>query len=387
MFIHHSGIIGGAGVSLINTIDFLSDNNEVYVYVSSEPEDMFNLFKNMSNNVHVDTYGRRIGALTYYSGGDSWFSKRFLYRMILIRKQKQYWNDLVRELNPEIIVVNSKILCWLSSLSEVKKRKSVCFVRETIKGQKNNIVNKQISKYLDGFSKVVFISEYDKRKENLKIAKTYVVHNYVAKNQFDTSITKQDACKKLDVTEKTFNILYVGGVSEMKGFDLAVQATLMLGEKCTLIVAGNNFDDAMKTKDKHTQKYVKKWKKYILESDKNHQIHFLGRVKDMSPCYAACDVLVFPMRSPHQSRPAFEAGYFYKPVVITDFENVSEFVRNNYNGLTFKNGDVNSLFECLSVLRDNKEYCKELGLNNFLNTKMNHNMDISCSKIEKIIEE
>ena len=45
MFIHHSGIIGGAGVSLINTIDFLSDNNEVYVYVSSEPDDMFNLFK------------------------------------------------------------------------------------------------------------------------------------------------------------------------------------------------------------------------------------------------------------------------------------------------------------------------------------------------------
>ena len=65
MFIHHSGIIGGAGVSLINTIDFLSDNNEVYVYVSSEPDDMFNLFKNMSNNVHVDTYGRRIGALSY----------------------------------------------------------------------------------------------------------------------------------------------------------------------------------------------------------------------------------------------------------------------------------------------------------------------------------
>ena len=41
MFIHHSGLVGGAGVSLINTIKAVAEENEIIVCVPSQPEDMY----------------------------------------------------------------------------------------------------------------------------------------------------------------------------------------------------------------------------------------------------------------------------------------------------------------------------------------------------------
>mgnify|MGYP003290003250 CR=1 FL=1 len=89
MFIHHSGLVGGAGVSLINVIKSVSEQHEVFVYVPCEPNDMINLLKQSekSHGIKVKTYGRRIGAITYYSGGDTLKNMRFWYRILLIFKQ------------------------------------------------------------------------------------------------------------------------------------------------------------------------------------------------------------------------------------------------------------------------------------------------------------
>ena len=147
LFIHHSGIIGGAGVSLTNVIKTASRSNDVTVYISDDPDDMLKLLNPLSNEygITVKSYGRRIGAVTYYSGGDSILSPRFLYRLSLLPKQWRTWNKYIRECSPDTVIVNSKILCWMSMLSEVKKRNSICFVRETMNGKSSFFLNKIIS--------------------------------------------------------------------------------------------------------------------------------------------------------------------------------------------------------------------------------------------------
>ena len=389
LFIHHSGILGGAGISLINVVKSVAREHNVFVGVSSDPDDILTLLRQLSfenPNIKVFSYGRRIGAITYYSGGDTLFSPRLIYRYLLSFKQRKYWNRKIKEINPDVVITNSKILCWMSGLTQLKCRKSICFVRETVKGNRKTFLNNQIAKKLDKYKKVVFLSEYDKKLENLKCAEAYVVHNFISSDQFDTTLSKNEAINLLSLPKDKFYVLYVGGVSEMKGFDLIVQAVLRMDDDVHLIVAGNDFKQARVTKNKSEIDYVDKWQSHIEKEDKKGRIHFLGRVKNMSSCYAACDVLVFPMRSPHQSRPAFEAGLFMKPIIISDFENISEFVRNNENGLRFPPNDVEALTNAIMSLR-NDELRKRLGKNNYLNTLENHNKEKSCEKIRMLIEE
>ena len=389
LFIHHSGLIGGAGVSLYNNVKTVAKSNEVYVALSDDPRDMLELLSPLEKELGVKLipYGRRIGAITYYSGGDAFLSPRFIYRSALIKKQKKYWERLIEETDPDVIAVNSKTTAWLGGLSSVKKRNSICFVRETVKGNRDNFINRRITKQLDRFSKVIFLSEYDRKTEKLKNADTEVIHNYVSDGQFNTSLSKKEALEKLGITGEGFIVLYAGGVSEIKGFDIAVQAVLTCDKSVKLIVAGSDFAQAAGSKDKKTRQYVQRWKEYVSSNDKDGQIVFVGKQSDMSACYACADTVIFPMREPHQARPAFEAGYFKKPIIITDFENIKEFVRDGYNGLLAPNESVGDFARAIERLRTDAELLEKLGNNNYRNTVENHNREISCKRINAIIEE
>ena len=390
MFIHHSGLIGGAGVSFINVLETLVSLHDVYVFVPSDPMDILDRVKKLSEknrNLKVFSYGRRIGALTYYSGGDALFSPRFIYRFLLILCQYNYWNKRIKEINPDVVITNSKILSWMSMLSEWKTRQSICFVRETMKGNKSSFPNRVITYLLNTHCKVVFLSDYDKKKEGLTKARSYVIHDFISDNQFSLSLSRKQALKSLGLSSDYFYALYVGGVSEMKGFDLIIQSIVKSSSDIHLIVAGNDFDYALSSRNNHDVKYAKKWERFLNENDKNNQIHFVGRLQDMSMCYAACDVMTFPMRDPHQARPVFEAGLYRKPIIITDFENINEFVQNGYNGFTVPKNDYSAIIDKLEILKSDINLRERMGRNNYTNTLRNHMMNDNCKLVQKLIEE
>lgn len=387
MFIHHSGAAGGAGVSLANNVALLSENNEVTVYISSEPRFIAELLHSNCPKAKVVEYGRRIGALTCYSGGDSVLSKRFLYRMLLIGKQFDYWNSVIQKEAPDVIILNSMILSWMSCLPALRSRKSILFVRETMQGLPKRWINKIIRGLLDKFSTVVFLCEYDRTMWRLPTAKAEVIHNSISKTQLRSGVSREDARRKWNLPHDSFIVLYVGGVNEMKGFDLAVQAVLNAGEDCHLIAAGNHFADAMHTASVAAKAYVEKWQNYVAEHDRKKQIHMLGRQSDMADLYAACDVLLFPMRSPHQARPVFEAGYYHKPVVITDFENIAEFVSDGGNGFKVPADSVDAILEKLLILKHDSVLARRMGDRNAAITAGKHDPDRNYQKLCKIIEE
>ncbi len=386
MFIHHSGLIGGAGVSLINTIKALEkDGHEIVLCLPPDPNDMVLLSE--EHGIHPIICERRIGAMTYVSGIDGIFSLRFWYRIALIVRQYRKWNQRINHINPDVVIVNSKILCWMSLLHSVRKRKSVCFVRETMKGEKKNLVNRVISKYLEHFSKVVFLSEYDKELEQLKVADTAVIHNYVSDMRERTQEELIEQEKKWNLTPGSFRILYVGGVSKMKGFHMAVLTTLFMGKDVDLIVAGSSYEDAEDIGNAEAVQFARQMKAYIEEKDCLHQIHVIGKQRDMSLCYKACDVLMFPMQSPHQARPVFEAGYYGKPVVISDFENIREFVKDGYNGFTATATSIEDFAEKLMRLKRDVLLRKKMGENNRINTKEKHSKDVIQNQIKEMIRE
>lgn len=387
--IHHSGVIGGAGVSLINTIKALSSQHEITVFVSDSPDDILKTLKKCQDElgIKVESYGHRIGALTYYNGGDRILSPRFLYRFSLIIKQWLYWNRTLRELNPDIIITNSIILSWMSLLPEVRRRKSICFVRETIFGSIRHRFNKFLRRLLSDFDRVAFLSEFDRESWNFDKTQSEVIRNFIDTSSLDNTISRDSACTLLNLDPTSFHVLYVGGVSHMKGFDLAIKSVLNLNESkdIDIIIAGVDFDDRMEMGDGKMSQYETEIQSYILQHKYRSKVHMVGRQLNMSRCYAASDVVIVPMRKAHQSRPVFEAGYFSKPVIISDFPNIKEDVIDGSNGYLFESDNIDDLSDKILRFASNRESATIIGNCNREMTDRNHSEASSRQAIVNLI--
>lgn len=389
--IHHSGVIGGGGVSLISIIKALAPHHNLTVLLSDSPDDILKQLTELKKDYkfQIESYGRRIGALTFYSGGDRLMSLRFLYRLSLIPKQWDYWEHKIKELDPDIVIVNSIILSWMGVLPEIKRRKSICFVRETIKGSLKLRANKIIRKLLLNFSRVVFLSEYDRRSWNFEHEKSEIIRDFVSENALDNSIQRYEATESQGLRQDSFHILYVGGVSHMKGFDLVVKASIDLNDyiDTELVVAGVDFNDRKNMGGGKLNTYENNIKNYISQSKYGNKIHLIGRQSNMSNSYAAADVLVFPMRSAHQARPIFEAGFFSKPVIISDFENIKENIIENESGLLFTPGDISDLLSKLKYIALNPGLRIAMGRKNKQLSEANHSMKENNMSLLKLISE
>lgn len=397
LIIHHSGVLGGAGTSLMHILECLDKKYDVTLYISSAPRDMVEKIYSRNLNITVKEYTQRIGAITYYEGGDSAFSPRFIYRLGLIAKQKQYWQKVIDNESPDIFIVNSKILSWFGNLRYPDNCKTVCFVRESLKGSKNSFINKKIRKYLDGFKQVFFISEFDSDQIKLNNAEPVVVPNFVSPENYNIQITEEQACGKLGIPygDGSFKVLYAGGVNHLKGFDVIVNAASMLkNENIKFIIAGTGFDvlshpESIREKiSRRSQvRFEKRMKALISEKDISDKLYFVGRQADMSYCYTAADALIFPMTKPHQARPVFEAGYYHKPAVISDFPNIREYVHDKINGRTFDVNNISSLAGALTEMAGDSEKTGKMGEENFKQTMRLHfkndNIDMILRKLEE----
>lgn len=221
MIIHHSGSIGGAGVSVFNTIEALKNEFEIVIYCPSEPRDFSDFLK--KNDVVVKTFDFPIGSIHHYSGGSPLFSPGFAKGIMNIFTYREKWKILLNKENPDLIIANSKILAWVSMITKNTSYKSICYVRETRKKSKLNIWNNVQKKLLEKFDGVIFISEYDKKQESLKNNNS-VIPNFIDLENYKESLERVEICKKLDLNPNDFNILFVGGMLKIKGFDIAVES-------------------------------------------------------------------------------------------------------------------------------------------------------------------
>ena len=327
----------------------------------------------VDKNLNPKTYPFACGQFPYYSGGSSPIKPAFWYSLYKAISQIPFWKNVIKDENPDIIIVNSKVLCWMGGLC--KGKVSVCMVRETIKGNPNSIINRLMKGFLEKFSLVSFLSEYDLNQTKLKKASSVVSPDFLFCENYIDQIGKRNSCDRLGVNPRNFNIAYLGGISRLKGLDLALKAIKICREdNINLIIAGNNISDIIDYKQSgYHQKflhyfrirYAKNIKNYIKNNKLQDRVIFVGVQKDVSIIYSACDILIFPMRKPHQARPAFEIGVQRKPVIITDFPNIREFVKDGLNGLVFKPDDPKSLSIAILKLKQDRVLLDKLGQANY----------------------
>jgi len=385
IFIQHWSSLGGSGISLYYTWESLLKYYDITVYIPEKPYDLYRYLR--IKGLTPKTYNFVCGQIPYYSGGSSIFKIGFWYLLIKCIFQINYWRKIILIENPDIIMVNSKVLCWMICL--FKNRKSVCFVRETIKGNPKNLINCFMKFFLEKFSVVSFLSNFDLFQTNLKNPLTVVSPDILNINEYLDSLGKYKACRLLKVDSSTFNLAFVGGIDKLKGVDIIVKAMCYLkNQNVRLIIAGNDIslhNSPRKWINKNSR-FSMNIKKYLKNNGLDPYISFVGLQKDISIVYSASDVLIFPMKEPHQARPAFEIGVQKKTVIITNFNNIAEFIQHNKNGLVFESNNPKDLAEKILELKENESLRSELGKTNFQFTMSYHTPEFSINKLISILD-
>ena len=385
--------MGGAGLSLYNTWIELNKHYEVVCYIPEDPPELKYFLEN--KGFFPKTFNYRLGKITYYSGGNGAFDLKFWYHSLRVLLHKSHWIKIIKIEKPDLVILNAIVLCWFGLI--LKKHKSIIFVRETIRGRRKSFMNIMISKMLEKFSMVSFLSEYDKDMWGLVNPNSIVTHDFMEYDKFVKCQSKNKSCLDLKINPNAFNILFVGGMNRIKGTKIIVNAFKHLKNyNINLIIAGNNpgkfyfgsVSQLLKSLIHFKSKYyyyivLKIIKKNIL----SEKVFYIGVQNDIRKVFDGSDVLVIPMTEPHQSRPVFEFGCQRKPIIITDFLNIKEFVKNEFNGLTFRVGNDIELSQKIKTLYLNKTLYEQIGENNHLNSIKNHKRIVVMKKLLKHIND
>lgn len=382
---HHSGAIGGGGVSMLHILKiFKSSGYNIKVICPSEPKYMMEEIKKLGISA-IAIFDKR-WVYPHYNGEIyNEFDPRFLKKRKFIKNSYDTIKKIIDNENPDIIVLNSMTIAWMVNCID-KNIKTICFDRETLPHNGQGKRCGMIKNWLSKMTKTIYISEYD-RLEAGAHPNSCVICDKVDMIKFENMIDRMQAKRALGLDISKKHILFAGGMWDVKGSHIAIETMKYLDEYELL------FLQYTPSKQKHSIKSTIKnilGLNYEAETLKKlegveDRVKFFPAQKDMIPFYSACDIVIFPSILPHQARPVYEAGVAKRPVVISDFENTNEFAQDNINALTFKPGNAKELAGCIKKLEDKKLYYK-LSENGYKMCQKNHDLNNMDSEIKKMLE-
>lgn len=364
LLIHHCDSWGGAGVSLRDLCSMLLNSYDVTVclpHLGSEVDGELSKI----NGINTVEIGDDIGMISAYNGGPHMISRTFFRNLMRIPQSAVRLEKILKADAYDLVILNSITLSWATKTVSHMRIPSILYIRET----KVSNIAYLFCKYLANrhCSGTAYISDYDKRSVKLKTKHQAVIRDCIDIDQYEITKDRSEVSFKFGVGQDLFHILYVGGSDELKGYSVIISAMEKLQEfPAVLLIAGNVEEDKM--------------------VDSSNVI-YLGKIFDMPELYHACDVLVFPSTKGHQARPAFEAGAARLPVVISDFPETSDEIKDGENGLTFLACDSDALADCLRRLIQDRSMAKKLGEKNYINTKKKHDFNACRADFLTLCEE
>lgn len=115
LIIHHCGMIGGAGNSLLLFLSCIdSTKYDVVVYTkSSDSKKMYELLSK-NKNITIKECGEYPAIFNFYSGNEKILINPWnIINYYKIRKTKRYIKDIVELERPDVLVLNTMTLAYL----------------------------------------------------------------------------------------------------------------------------------------------------------------------------------------------------------------------------------------------------------------------------------
>lgn len=398
LIIHHCSGIGGAGLSLIHIIKAIDCTKyQIYVQCPNNPSEMIELLQN--ENCTVIPLDKPPAIFKHYNGGiKSAFSLKTLKNTIEILKDKNRMFNSIKDVSPDILIVNSMTMFWVGKIAKKLGLRTVCFHRETYQdgflGFRSNIIKQGLSKWFD---RVAFISNFDLVKTGEIKGEKHLIYDRVDLSLYN-HFTAKEARDMLNLNEDDKYVLFLGGLSTLKGADVIIDAMRHIkNKKIKLLFVGDI--ESLDELDNKGKKSIRGRVDTILGNDfelnlynliKNNsmedKIVFKKRSAQPELFYSACNLIIFPSTLAHQSRPIYEAGIAKIPIIITDFPETEEFAKNEITAITFSNRNSVELAEKIEKIIDGKINIDEIVENNYKQSIKNHDLSDLKNNIEKILD-
>lgn len=356
LLVHHCDSWGGAGVSLRDMCQMLCQTYEVTVCLPHFECEVDKELKKI-NGVKIIAIDADMGMISAYNGGPHFISRTYVKNLLNIKNSRKKLVAILNSEKYDMVILNSITLAWAAKTIERMKIPTVIYIRETKVNNPGYYWCKGIiEKYCAG---VIYISEFDRKKAKLKVKNQAVVRDCLDIREYNIDTTRTKACDKFGLKVDNFNILYVGGSDALKGYSVMLSACKKLSDSRIAFVIAGAVNEEKKIN--------------------SGNVFYLGKVYNMPALYRACDALIFPSIKGHQARPIFEAGAMHLPVIISDFPETADEVRNGENGLVFTPGDSDALVLCIEKLFSHQDGAKKLGERNYKNTRDKHDFEV-CQK-------
>ncbi len=186
----------------------------------------------------------------------------------------------------------------------------------------DNYFTKYFIKQIDGF--VVMSNQVLKDLAKFNRNKLRATTPHPLFDNFGTQISKQEACKYLQLDADKKYILFFGFIRDYKGLDILLNAfcNTALSDEIELIIAGEFYTDK--------EQYLK-----LISETTKHKIHLFEKFisdEEVKYFFCAADLVVQPYKHATQSGVTQIAYHFEVPMIVTDVGGLAEMVPDNAVG-------------------------------------------------------
>ena len=210
---------------------------------------------------------------------------------------------------------------------------------------------------------IIYIS-VDNQQRLTGSRKGIVSYNFVDLRRFDRNLNGHDVRDTLDIDHKAKVVLFLGGLSQIKGtlpFLRALDLARQRLPEIVCLLAGNTNPSIRPIRRIGRRllraigysTYMQEAQALLRSQVEAGYVRPVGFRSDVERLIAASDLVVFPSVVPHFARPVMEAGAMAKPVVASRVGGVEEVVQHGQTGLLVPPNDPEALADgIVSVLTD-----------------------------------
>ena len=222
------------------------------------------------------------------------------------------------------------------------------------------------------FSAVIAVSrDLERTASGYGIKRICTIHNAV-----DTEVWRPAEQASMPSVSRGYRVGYVGRLSKEKGpLDFMLTAKKILGKypECEFLVAGNGPEEGAV-------------KAFVRRENMERSFRFLGHLdrSGLRDLYGRLDVLLLPSYTEGLPMTILEACAMRVPVIATKVGGVEEIIRDGYNGLLVKAGDIDAMSATALTLLGNRELARKLANNGRLVAEQKFSLEVCVKKIEEV---
>lgn len=391
LYIHHGGGIGGAPLSLLYLIQQLDRTRYEPIVVTLKDGPVVSLYR--ENNIDtrpvsgIKEFSHT--ALEWYGGNDLW---RLPGRLISIRPSIRGTEQIVREIEPDIVHLNSSTLTP-SAIGAARTGVPIIWhIREPVVkgyfGIRRNWIRHNVNLHA---GRVVAISEHD-ASQLLSSDRVHVIHNFVDFGTFDRRIDGSNVRDELGISTNAPVIAMLGGVAKPKGTLTLIKAVPRLVEalpQTRVVFAGPPprpvRESGIKGLAKQilgTNAYQKAVQQAVQALSKPAQdaIIFTGIRQDMPQVIAASQCVVFPSSVPHFARPVIEAAAMAKTSVASSLGGPKELIVDGETGYLVPPNEPLQLADVLIRVLSDDVLVQEMGERAYIRAKQLFDAKVNAAR-------